>query len=147
MPATTLDTIETAIRTAIEGMTPRYTDGSSSRPWRFYEGQHPVRSDARWYKFSWDTEGYTPGGFMGPAMVDTTVTMSLVVDYGGVPEHVVKRMAEDDHYQLRDVLNRLKSTVDGLRWLEAIDWDFANEDRNQSRIVHQYEVRYMKARA
>lgn len=147
MPATTLDTIETAIVTAINGITPRMTTGSGSRAWKQYTGDSPVRHDARWYRLSWDTVGYTPGGFMGPAMVDTTCTLSIFVDYGGVPEHVVKKMAEDDHYQIRDVLNDLKSTVDGFRWLEAVDWDFVNDDENQARIVHQYEVRYMKARA
>ena len=147
MPATTLDLIEAAFRAAIEAMTPRTVASQATRPWKFYEGEHLPRSDARWFKFDWDSDGYTPDGFMGPAMVDTQVTLSLAVDYGGIPEHQIKRIAEDDLYQLRDVLNRLKSTLDGFRWLEAIDWDFANADRNQARITHQFLVRYMKARA
>lgn len=152
MPATTETLIDEAFTTAIRAITPRMQDGRTTRVWKLCptgDAKQPVRSDSRWFWLEWDNEGYTPGGFMGPAQVDTTSTLSIFVDYGGIPERLVKRLATDDHYQIRDVLNLLKSTVDGLRWVEAIDWDFAsnNTDRNQARIVHQYEVRYMKARA
>lgn len=147
MPATTLEILEPVIVAAIQGITPRVVTGQATRAWKVYTGEQPVRADSRWFRLSWDTVGYVRGGFMGPAQVDTEVTLSIFVDYGGVPEHVVKRIAEDDHYQIRDVLNRLKDTTDGFRWLEAVGWDFANVDRNQARIVHQYMVRYMKARA
>jgi hypothetical protein len=83
---------------------------------------------------------------MGPLSVDTTVTCSIFVDYGGIPEHRVKIVAVDDLHQLRDILNRLKDSGTGLRWVELIGWDYANTDRNQARIVLQYTVRYMKAR-
>jgi len=146
MPATTLDILQPVLIAALSGMTPRVVQGQAVRPWRYYEGDLPVRSDARWFRFEWDTVGYVEGGFMGPAQVDTEVTLSIFTDYGGVAQQDVKRLAEDDHYQIRDVLNRLKATVDGFRWLEAIGWEFANTDRNQARIVHQYMVRYMKAR-
>lgn len=145
MPATTLDILEPLFVAAIVGITPRTL---ASRPWKHYIGHdQPVRAEARWFRVDWDGEGHTPGGFMGPLQVDTTCTLHVVVDYGGIPEHVVKRVAEDDIDQIRDVINRLKFTSPGFRWFERIDWDFASNDRNQSRIVLQYETRYMKARA
>ena len=146
MAATTLDLVEAAIVTAIIGITPRHTLDQANSGWKHYKGERPPSADSRWFRIEWDTVGYTQGGFMGPRWVDTEVTMSIFVDYGGVPSHLVKLVAEDDHYQLRDVLNRLKASVDGLRWLEATDWDFANSDPNQRQIVHQYMVRYMKER-
>lgn len=146
MPTTTTDAIATAFRTAIEGVTPRMIEGQATRTWKYYEGEQPVRDSARWFKFSWDGEGDTPEGFMGPLSVDTTVTCSVIVDYGGIPEHRVKIVAVDDMHQLRDVLNRLKDSGTGLRWVELIGWEFANTDRNQARVVLQYTVRYMKAR-
>lgn len=148
MPATTTDTIAEAFRLAILGVTPRMTEGATTRSWKYAEdGGASVRADARWFHFEWDGEGDTPDGFMGPLEVDTTVTCSVVVDYGGVAKHRVKILAVDDSHQLRDVLNRLKSSSTGLRWVELIGWDFvANTDRNQARVVIQYTVRYMKAR-
>ncbi|MGL5912291.1 MAG: hypothetical protein ACRCZP_19960 [Phycicoccus sp.] len=121
-------------------------EGQATRTWKFYEGEQPVRSDSRWFKFEWDGEGDTEDGFMGPLSVDTTVTCSIVVDYGGIPERRVKIVAADDWGQLNDVLNRLKDSNTGLRWVKKLGWDFANQDRNQARIVLQYTVRYMKAR-
>lgn len=148
MPTITTDEIAASFRTAIEGVTPRMTEGATTRSWKFAEGDIPPRSDARWFHFEWDGEGDTPDGFMGPLSVDTTVTCSVVVDYGGIPRHRVKIIAVDDLHQLRDVLNRLKSPATGLRWVEIIPpgWSFANNDPNQARVNLKYTVRYMKAR-
>lgn len=137
------------MRTAIEAVTPRIVEQSGTAQWRHYRGPRRASADARWFRFEWDDDGYTVGGFMGPQWVETDYTLTLHVDYGGLPEHRVKVMAGDDLYQLRDVLNRLKSTVDGLRWVEAIDWGFAPrvQDQNQAQVLLQYLVRIMKARA
>lgn len=148
MPATTLDLMQPAIVAAIEAITPRHNVQQRTARWKNYEGAQPPSADSRRFRIEWDTIGYTPNGFIGPAWVDTSVTLTIIVDYGGMPAHVMKRVAEDDHYQLRDVLNRLKSTVDGLRWCEAEDWDFTpGSDPNQAQARHQFFVRYMKARA
>ena len=106
-----------------------------------------VRSDARWFRFAWHDQGYTPGGWWGPEQVSTDSHLHVVVDYGSIPEQRVRMVATDDRYQIRDVCNRLKSTVPGLRWFEVQGWDFVNTDRNQARIDHRFLVRYMKARA
>ncbi|MBK8241630.1 MAG: hypothetical protein IPK74_39485 [Deltaproteobacteria bacterium] len=149
MPATTIDTVETAMRAAIEATTPRIVEQSGTATWRHYRGPRHPGTDARWFRFQWDDEGYTVGGFMGPQWVETDYTLSIFVDYGGLPEHRVKVIAGDDLYQLRDVLNRLKSTVGGLRWVEAIDWGFSSRssDENQAQVLLQYLVRIMKERA
>lgn len=149
MPATTEILLTSAFRTALETMTPRVIEGQATRRWEWYEGNEngPVRSDARWYRFAWINQGYTEGGWWGPAQVETDSHLSIVVDYGSIPEQRVRMVATDDHYQIRDVFNRLKSTVDGLRWFEAIEWGFVNTDHNQARIDHRFLVRYMKARA
>lgn len=155
MPAITVDTIADSFVTAIIGITPRMTDGQSVRLWKHDPAgnqKQPVTHDARRFWLEWDGEGDTPEGFMGPILVDTTVTCSVFVDYGGIPERRVKIIAADDAHQLRDVLNRLKSSATGLRWVELIKQPAAfafasnNTDRNQARCVIKFLVRYMKAR-
>ena len=149
MPATTEILLTAAFRTALETMTPRVIEGQATRRWEWYEGNEngPVRSDARWYRFAWHDQGYTPGGGWGPEQVSTDSHLHVVVDYGSIPEQRVRMVATDDRYQIRDVCNRLKSTVPGLRWFEVQGWDFVNTDRNQARIEHRFLTRYMKARA
>ena len=149
MPTTTEEVLGVAFRPVIEALAPREITGRLTHAWKFYEGDEkaPVRSDARWFRFRWDDQGYTEGGMRGPAYVETSTHLAIVTDYGGVPAQRVRSMATDDRYQLRDVLNRLKSTVPGFRWLEAIDKEFTNADLDQARIAHIYLVRYMKARA
>lgn len=150
MPATTLTTIEAGFRTAIEAITPRYEYGSAQLRWKYVRDHaRKPSTGARWFSMEWDTVGHTPNGFMGPVWVDTTATLSMRVDYGSVPRDVLKRMAEDDYYQLRDVLNAAKEvSIGGLRWVEPIDWDFAeNVDQNQAQILYQFTIRYMQERA
>lgn len=153
MPAITVDTIASQFRTEIEGLTPRMTEGQATRLWRYTDDAGAaVRTDARWFRFEWDADGDTPEGFNGPILVDTTVTLSIFVDYGGIPERRVRIIAADDAHQLRDVLNRLKSSDSGLRWVDLPrgqpPFTFAsnNTDRNQARVVIRFQVRYMKAR-
>jgi hypothetical protein len=148
VPTTTIDIVQAAFRTAIDAVEPRMEEQRGTARWRFYEGERHASTDARWYRFEWDDEGFTPDGFMGPMSVDTSYTMTLVVDYGGIRRARAKVLAGDDQYQLRDVLNRLKNVVPGLRWVEALDWDFVpGTDQNQAQVEMQFLVRIMKARA
>lgn len=150
---TTLDALQVAFVTAIAAIIPRTQMQRTGGGWKFVEGERVPGTNLRVFRLDWDTVGYTKGGFMGSAQplgaVDTTVTLSVFVDYGGIPRHIVKRIAEDDLYQLRDVLSDLKPTTNGLLKVEAIDWDFAPgvTDQNQAQAIHQFQVRYMKARA
>lgn len=152
MPATptTLDALQTACVTAINAIVPRYP--AKQLAWKFADGERKPSQGMRWYRLEWDSLGYTRNGFMGSATtlgaVDTTVRLSVFVDYGGVTREQVKRLAEDDHYQLRDVLADLKPTTSGLLAVEGEDWDFVvRGDGNSTQAVHTYLVRYMKARA
>jgi hypothetical protein len=148
MPTTTTDIVQAAFRTAIEAVVPRMQEQRDTARWRWYEGERRPGPAGRYFTFNWDDEGHTVGGFMGPMSVDTSYTLTVVVDYGGFSRERVKHVAGDDMYQLRDVLNRLKNVTPGLRWVEALDWDFApGTDQNQARVLIQYLVRIMKARA
>lgn len=150
MPATTLDTIESGFRAAIESITPRYSHGATALRWKHVRDHaRKPSTGARWFSIEWGSVGYTPRGFVGPEWVDTTATMSLRVDYGSVPRDVLTRMAEDDVYQLRDVLNAAKEVaIGGLRWIEPVRWDLEDgADPNQAQVIYQFTVRYMKERA
>lgn len=150
MPATTLDTVANAFRTAIDATTPRMTEGQAVLPWRRYEGERAPSTSGRWYRLIWANERFTPLGFFGPVMCDKTVDLDIVVDYGGVPAHRATFLAGDDYQQVHDVLQRLKLTLPGFLNISTIDdgWDFLpGVDKNQAQIVLQYEVRYMRARA
>jgi hypothetical protein len=145
--ATDLDTIEAAIRIAIETMTPRW-QRAGAVGWKFYRKARTVSISARWFRLEWDPRGHRPEGFMGPNMVETDVGLAIVTDYGGVPADEMRKMAEDDHFQLRDVLNRLKNSVPGLWWVESEGFDGeADVDVDQAQGTHGFLVRYMKARA
>lgn len=152
--ATTLAVLKAAFIETLETMEPRTERQRGVGAWKHVPGERPPGTNLRTFRIEWDTVGFTPGGFFGRqgatgtrSWVDTTVMLTIFVDYGGLDSEVVKEVAEDDHYQVRDVLNRLKSTVNGLRWLEAEDWDFTNNDPHQRQAAHQYRVRYMKERA
>jgi hypothetical protein len=144
--ATDLDTIEAAIVAAIEATTPRWQRGSATG-WKRYRGEKTPGISARWYRLEWDPRGHRPDGFMGPNMVETDAGLTLITDYGGVPGDEARKMIEDDHFQLRDVLNRLKLTVPGLWWVESEGFDGESDDADQIQGTHNYLVRYMKARA
>lgn len=149
MPATTLETMTPLLRGLIEGITPRHAHARDTARWKYTEdnARRPT-AVARLFSLEWDSDNYTPDGFMGPAWVDTTATLTVRVDYGAIPRHVVKMMAEDDYYQLRDVISNARAvTVPGLMVFQCLDWDFApNADQNQAQILYQFEVRYMKER-
>lgn len=144
---TTLETLKDAFVAAIQLITPRKQMQRTVGAWKFVEGDRPPGTNLRVFSIDFDSVGYTRGGFIGAAAFDTTTTLSVITDYGGVPRQHVKLFAEDDWYQLRDVLSDLKPTTNGLIKVEVIDWDFTNDDKNQAQIAYQFEVRYMKARA
>ena len=144
---TNLETLEETFVASIRQITPRHQRATDDG-WKPYLRERPPSIGVRWFRLEWDTIGYTPGGFIGDRLVDTSVTLSVIVDYGSMPEAVAKRVIEDDHYQLRDVLNLLKATTEGLIWVEAIDWEETAESKpDQMQAIHQYLVRYMQRRA
>lgn len=150
--ATTLDTLRTTFRTAIEGMTPRILQARATTPWRFYEKERPPGTDARWFRLEIHPGEYQRDGFMGPNMVDTRAYLMIITDYGGLPFEQMLHVAEDDHFQLRDVLNALKDPITpGLVWVESEGPPSqileGGGGRDQARIEHEFLIRYWKARA
>jgi hypothetical protein len=150
---TTTEELEAAFVGALEAMEPRLERQRVGGAWKHVEGERSAGTNLRVFRLEWDTVGATPGGFYGRqtagqrSWVDTTVTMTIFVDYGGLPAHEVKHFVEDDCYQVRDVLSRLRYTIDGFRVIAFEDWDFVNSDPNQRQAALQYRVRYMKERA
>lgn len=150
--ATTLATLRTTFRTTIESTTPRILEAQATTPWRYYERERPPGTDARWFRLEIHPGEHQPDGFMGPNMVDTRAYLFVITDYGGIPFERMLEIAEDDHFQLRDVLNALKAPVTpGLVWVESqgaptqvLEGDGG---RDQARIEHEYLIRYWKARA
>lgn len=149
MPATTIDTVLDAFRTAIDGIAPRMTERRGTHTWKRYEGERAPSTDGRWYRFEWSREAWTPGGFFGPVMCDITGALDIFVDYGGVPAHRAMILVPDDYKQIHDVLQRLKPTLPGFMNISTIDDGYnlvPGADKNQAQYVLQYDVRYMKAR-
>lgn len=145
--ATDLDTLEVAIDAALRGITPIYQRGSTANVWKKHRDKDRRPGlGARWYRVEWDADGYTEGGFIGPNRVDTSAILTLVVDYGGVPEDVMRKMVARDFTQVRDVLNALKETTAGLWWIDGLDHGYVVED-NQAQAELIYRVRYMETRA
>lgn len=147
MQATDLTTLDAVMTAAIAAIVPRATRSGSAALWKPYQQDRKGSASARWFRTEWTNNGYTPNGFFGATMVDTTTTLVIVADYGGLPEYEAEKVAHDDHFQLRDVLNALKSTTAGLLTIEAVGWIFASQENEQPQIEHTFSVRYMQARA
>ena len=154
MPGPTTTTLlEAAFIPVLEAMEPRTEMQRAGGAWKHVEGERPPGTNLRTFRFEWDTVGETPKGFFGRqtpgqrSWVDTTVMLTIFVDYGGVAAHLVKHVVEDDIYQVRDVIGRLRYTIDGFRVFRFDDWGFTNNDPNQRQAALQYLVHYMKERA
>lgn len=144
---TDLDTLEVVFVEAIRQIVPRH-QRAQDESWKPYEVERPASIGTRWFRVEWDTVGFTPSGYFGDRLVDTSVTLSIVVDYGSMPEPTAKRVIEDDFYEVHDVLNRLRPTTPGFIFFDVIDWtETADSKPKQMQAILQYAVRYMKRRA
>ena len=144
---TTLDALEDVLVAAMESTTPRYQRDQQSG-WKRHQRRHTPGVSCRVFRLQWDPDGYADDGVFTQGAFTAAATLNIIVDYGGVPDQDLPKMAEDDHYHLRDVFNRLKLTTDGLRTVKAIDWDyFIENEGDRAQVVHQYEITYLRARA
>ena len=144
---TTIPQIQDAFRAAMEAMTPRTTRQQETSGWKYYAREHQPLQGCRWFRFEWDDQGLTPGGFMwrGGAAVD--VLCSIVADYGSVPAEHLDGLAHDDHQQLGDLLDMLRTTTDGLRRVRSASWaQEAGTSADQAQIVHQFLVTYLQTK-
>lgn len=144
---TDLDTLEGVFVEAIRQIVPRH-QRAADESWKPYQRDKPSSIGTRWFRLEWDTVGFTPGGYFGDRLVDTTVTLSIVVDYGSMPEVVAKRVIEDDFYELHDVINALRPTTAGFIFFDTVDWiETADSKPDQVQAILQFSLRYMKRRA
>ena len=148
MITSTLTDLDALFKTAITGITPRFQRGSGVHLWKVHERNAQSSQNNRRFNINWVTVGRTPP----PAIyrqddVDTTVECHIITDYN-YPQQISDEIVEDDFYQLRDILNALKGSTNGLIFVEneaAEEIETGNADQFQ--IDHFLMVRYLKARA
>lgn len=150
MPATitptTLDALEASFEAAIAGIVPEYP-AHAAELFKLHRRRTRAKTGARWFRLEWDDEGPTDGGWYGKNAYDNESTLSVFVDYGGVPRETVKKLAASDFAQIADVLYSLQFSNNSLMRVVRIAWDFSEENRgDQAQIVHQYRVGWIKQR-
>jgi len=146
--ATDLDTLSDLFRHTIERISPRYTRDMAQH-WRHTEQEGPPGFTARVFRFEWDADFETEPGHIFPALIDTTVPLLIVTDYGGIPDGVSERVADSDSSQLREALHALQHTTPGILTVRKDDppWEFTVENEgHQAQITHRLLVRYWKQR-
>lgn len=146
--ATDLDTLGSLFTTEIERIAPRMIRESDSR-WRPTTRRQEPGTAARVFRLVWDADFETDGGVIFPGLVDTTVPLEVVTDYGGVPDAESTKIADSDSSQLRETLHRLQHTTAGLLTVRKDDppWEFVIENKgDQAQIRHRLLVRYWKER-
>jgi hypothetical protein len=144
---TTVAQIQDAFTAALLALTPRTTRGQSNE-WKYFARDHAPAIGCRLFRYEWDGEGITPGGFMWNGGASVDVTCSIITDYGGISAQEIDSLAHDDHQQLADVLDALRLTTNGLRRVRLADWALdARSSRDQARVVHQFLVTYLQAKA
>lgn len=145
---TDLDTLEDVFVAALEAATPRYQRGRASR-WKNFKRRRRVSTSLRVFRIEFDDDFDTPDGMIFPFVVDTTVPMAVVVDYGGVPDQVYRKMANSDSTQLREVMQSLACTTTGLIRVSRGEtaWQPITDNAgDQEQVEFLFDVRYWKAR-
>lgn len=151
MTPTDLDTLTTSITTAIRNITPRH-QRQGEQKWIPYERKAPPAYTRR-FRLDWETDEHTEGGIFTQSAVDTTVTLHVYTDYN-MRHQEMDKVIEDDHWQLRDVLNTLKGTSSGIIFIESAGVGNVSENEDAPtdgadllQVDHNFVVRYLKARA
>lgn len=146
--ATDLDTLGDLFRHTIERIAPRHTRDALQR-WRFTEQDGDPGLTARVFRFEWEPDFDSDGGIVFPTLVDKTIPLAIITDYGGIPKGVSRRVADSDSSQLREALHALCHTTPGLITVRNEDppWEVRVENKgHQSQIEHLLLVRYWKQR-
>ncbi len=146
---TTPDEIEDDFIELLHGLTPRIMFHKDSK-YVHYERKANPSTRARRFTIRWADERTNFEGIMGKNLEEVEADMSIFVDYGGVPEQTVDKVAGDDHRQIEDRLQSRKDpTLPGLMWIESLGYaatDAINEG-DQEQFEHLYLVRWIAARA
>lgn len=146
--ATDLDTIGLLFVATIEGITPRHTR-DQLRYWRARPRRQAPSTSARAFRLRWDADYETPDGITFSSIIDTTVPLSVITDYGGIPDDESTRVADVDNSQLREALHALCHTTAGIITVRKDDppWEYEVENEgDQAQISHRLLVRYWKQR-
>lgn len=144
---TTAATIKAEVIAAVNAITPRTVRGQS-QGWKYYDQRTDAKPGQRWYTVRFEVTGHSAIGLWGQAANTVEGVLSIIVDYGGVPEQELDTMAGDDFLQLHDVINALRSSNDGIRTVRAADWDYTDGERkDEAQVTYQFDIRFLKARA
>ncbi|MEM6988917.1 MAG: hypothetical protein AAF721_00425 [Myxococcota bacterium] len=151
---TTVRELKADLHAAIVAIVPRH-EPSRARRWKRYDRRTPPKAAMRWYALRLETDGEAdPGQGVWGSRGDTAAnsvytvraTLSLIVDYGDLPEEDLDEIASDDHFQLADRLNAVRQTNNGLRTLQALDWSIEGEAGDRVQVVHQYDLTFVQQR-
>ncbi len=146
---TTPDLIEDEFITLISGLTPRHIIGQASSYTHYKRLSKP---STRTRRFTIRFQDYRPHeeGLMGKNFEEMEADMIVTVDYGGIPEQEVQKVAGDDHVFLEDRFQSRKDpTFPGLMWLtsDGYETNEPDNDGDQAQIEHFYIIRWINARA
>lgn len=150
---TDLDALETAFAAAISGITPTHTRDQNDG-WEHVAPALGVQSGAarktRAYHFEWGDEVEAEEGDLGIFGMGayTLVTILSVVTKYNFRDDVGDKIWNSDHRQLRDVLQDLTSSTDGLWNVEsagAPDVE-VDESGHAPKVTHAFRVVYFKDR-
>jgi len=149
---TDTDALESAFKTAINGITPTHTL-SQDDGWKHHRGEIGIDglsgASSRTYFFEWGQEvevdpseaPHAPNGY--PLEAD----MDIVVKYD-MPDGDVTRVVNFDHRQIRDVLENLIPSETGLLWVNGDGWEEDEDPSGHASVfTHSYKVAYFKARS
>ena len=149
---TDLGTLETAFKTAINGITPTHSFAKGDT-WTHHEGELGVDglsgAGTRVYFFEWGQEEeippeeapYTPAGY--PLLAD----MTIVAKYD-LPDSEGPKVVNYDLRQIRDVLENLIPAQTGLLWVDGDGWDEEEDESGHASVFHlKYQIAYFKARS
>jgi hypothetical protein len=145
IPSTTLTIIEAGLRTRIDGITPTHETQQSSR-WQYAEDRDmPAPSMVpRLYSFEWSNPGVVEGGATGNLDTEASVLLSIVVDYRAFREEDLGWIVESDHWDLSDRIfdTWSQDLIPGLTFSSTRGF----EVEDAQRVIHQFELFYMRAR-
>lgn len=144
---TTAEALKVAFIAAINAIQPR-TERASSVPWKYYAQRTGPKQGMRWYTLRLEIVGITEGGLFGQNAYSVDALLSVIADYGTVPEHELDSLGSDDFLQLHDILNTVRGSIDGLKSLRLGGWEPVDgELTDGAQVIHQYELIFLKSRA
>lgn len=143
---TDLTTLEQDIAAMIMDRTPSLQTRRGDR-WHWSESNQPAGPGKanRFFTIAWGRTKSVPEGVTGHSDMETEIEMSIVTDYGSVPERELGQIVGTDHVDLEHWLgDRLHPAIQGLMWVES-DGHVLVGDETTRRISHDFTVHYQRA--